>query len=188
MSDRNLFSWYETSDGQTVDWRDKVIGFAKPQGQPFTYDDALKFTSKLRDFTGKFGTVYSGAENCADVNNECRNVTLSADRWIANGGLYPFTVKGGSEGVTITGTLDGHGKECDVDAGDWSDQSNNWVKNWTLGLKSLDGSPIVVRCLQATAPYFMEGTGPYAYAFPSPLKWYHGICIWVLQILWKITK
>lgn len=185
MADRVLFSWYETSNGQTVDWQERVIGNSL---KPFDYDDALKFTSQLTNFNGKFGVVYSGKENAVDVNNKCRNLTLSGERWMANGGLYPFTVKGGSEGITITGTLDGHGTEVDVDAGNWSDQSNGWVKNWTLGLRSLDGRPIVVRCLQAKAPQLIAGTGPYKYAFPSPNNPLHGVFIWLLQLFWKITK
>lgn len=188
MSDRVLHSWYETSNGQTVDWRDRIVGSEHAPRTPFAYDDALKFTSGLTEFTGRFGTVYSGAENAADLNNKCRNVNLSADRWMANGSKYPFTIKGGSESIVITGVLDGHGTEVDVDAGNWSDQSNNWVKLWTLGLKSLDGKPIVVRCLQAHAPYFMDGTGPYVYAFPSPYSWCHGIAVWLLQLWWKVTK
>ncbi len=183
MSDRNLFSFYETSNGQTVDWSDRTIGDSI---KPFQYDDALKFTSNLTDFIGKFGTVYSGAENCADLNNECRNVTLSSPRWITNGGLYPFTVKGGCEGITIEGVLDGHGTEVDVDAGNKSDQSSNWVKNWELALTSLDGRPIVVRCLLAKAPRLRPGTGPYRYAFPAPDAWYHGICVWFFKLFMGI--
>lgn len=183
MSDRILHAWYDSSNGKTVDWSDRVVGNAL---KPFTYDDALKFTSKLCDFVGIFGVVFSGTENCADVNNECRNVKLSAKRWVANGGKYPFTVKGGSEGITITGTLEGHGTEVDVDAGNWSDQSNNWVKNWTLNLTTADGSPVVVRCLQAKAPTLLGG--PYTYAFPSPHAPYHGIAVWLLQMWWKLTK
>lgn len=188
MSDRVLHSWYETSNGQEVDWRDRVVGEVRDPSKPFAYDDALKFTSGLRDFVGMFGVVYSGAENCADVNNECRDVKLSAERWIANGGLYPFTVKGGSEGITISGVLEGHGSEVDVDGGNFADQSNHWVKKWVLDLKTTDGSPVVVRCLQAEAPTLTPGSGPYVYAFPSPHAWYHGIAVWLLQLWWRLTK
>lgn len=183
MPDRVLHSFNgPASNGETVDWRGRVVGGPE---KPFAYDDALKFTSQLRDFVGKFGRVFSGKENCVDVNNKCRNVTISGE-FIANGGLYPITVKGGSEGITITGTLDGHGTEVDVDAGNWSDQSNSWVKNWTLQLTTTDGSPVVVRCLQAEAPTLLSG--PYRYAFPSPKAWYHGIAVWFLQLWWKLTK
>lgn len=175
MADRCLFSFYETSNGQTVDWSDRVIGGNIP---PYLYDDALKFTSHLRDFTGVFGTVYSGLENNADFNNECRNVKITADRWVANGGKYPFTVKGGCEGIIIEGVLDGHGTEVDVDAGNKSDQSSNWVKDWELALVSKDGSPIVVRCLLAKAPRLRPNTGPYRFAFPNPTKPLHGFYVW----------
>jgi len=182
MSDRCLFSFYETSNGKTVDWEGTMIG---SPGDKNAYDDALKFTSGLTDFVGIFGTVYSGAENCADLNNKCRNVRLSGD-WVANGGKYPFTVKGGCEGITLEGTLHGHGTECDVDAGNKSDQSSNWVKNWELALISKDGSPIVVRCLLAEAPRLRPGTGPYRFAFPSPHAWYHGIAVWVFKLIYGI--
>jgi hypothetical protein len=187
MSDRCLFSFYETSDGQTVDWRDRVVGNAKPSGEDFTYDDALKFTSALKDFTGMFGTVYSGKENAIDCNNKVSNTTLDVSRMVANGGKYPITIKGGCSCVTITGQLSGHGKECDVDAGNRSEQSDEWVEFLTLGLRpEILGDKIKVRCLMAHEPYFMEGTGPYEYAFPSPLKWYHGLVVGLLQLWWKI--
>lgn len=184
--DRCLHSFYETSNGQSVDWRDRVVGWAKPSGEPYQYDDALKFTSQLRDFTGRFGTVYAGAENVIDCNNRLRQVELSADRMVANGCKYPITIKGGCESVTLRGMLVGHGKECDVDAGNRSEQSDSWVKYWSLGLSMEDGSPVRVRCLLAMKPYFEPDTGPYEYVFPSPDAWYHGIAIWLLQLWWRI--
>lgn len=179
MSDRCLFSFYETSNGQTVDWSDRVIGVSGGRD----YEDALKFTSQLTAFKGYFGTVYSGLENCADLNNRCRAVSIHADDWVANGGKYPFTIKGGCSAVAISGRLIGHGAECDVDAGNHSDQSKEWVKDWTLNLISGDGSPIVIRCLRAEAPVLVEGSGPYRFAFPSPYAWYHGVVVWFLGLI-----
>lgn len=179
MSDRCLFSFYESSNGKTIDWSDRTIGHEPP----VDWSDALKFTSQLTDFTGFFGTVYSGKENCADMNNRCSGVRLHAEAWVSNGGLYPFTVKGGCHNIDLSGKLYGHGKECDVDAGNKSDQSKDWVRDWSLNLVSVDGKPIVIRCLRAEAPRLEPGSGPYRYAFPSPHNPFHGIIVWFLGLI-----
>lgn len=185
--DVNLFNF--TSVDSPVDWSDRVVGTDRATwdlSKPAPYTDCLKFTSEIKDFTGKFGTVFSGAENCADINFKTVNVKITADLWVANGGKYPFTVKGGSVGTGIYGKLQGHGKECDVDAGNWSDQSNDWVKDWELGLTSNDGSPIVVRCISADAPKLVPGTGPYKFIFPNPNAWYHKIAVAGFKLLHKL--
>lgn len=187
MSDRCLFSFYETSDGLTIDWRDRAVGWVKPKGEPYQYDDALKFTSHLKNFIGYFGTVYSGSENAVDMNNEVHNAAINVERMVANGGKYPITIKT-CDLVTLTvKCLSGHGKECDVDAGNRSEQSKKWVKDWTVGITpEIPGDPVIIRCLMADPPILIDGTGPYKYAFPSPYAWYHGIVVGLLQLWWKI--
>lgn len=186
MADRVLFSFYETSSGQTVDWRDRVIGFAKPAGADFTYDDALKFTSELAAFTGKFDEVYAGKENAIDCNNGVHDTGIMVENMFANGCRYPITVKGGCEDISFTATLHGHGKECDVDAGNWSDQSDAPVLHWVLNITPSDGKPVKIRCLNASIPHLNAQSGPYEYAFPNPHRFYHGIVVWFLFAIARV--
>ncbi len=165
-SDVNLFNLVSNDD---IDWRDKEVGSARETWQhDVLYTDAIKCSGKHTNIRAQFGTVFSGKENCADLNNYVNDVKLTAERWAANGGLYPFTIKGGASNVGIYGKLDGHGTECDIDAGNHSDQSSTWVTDWELGLTSIDGAPITIRCLLAETPRLVPGTGPYKFLFPDP--------------------
>lgn len=181
MSDRVLFSFYDVDSGKTIDWTDREIGLPGATD----YEDALKGTSQLTNFIGHFGVVYGGLENCLDLNNGCRAVSFQAESWISQG-KYPFTIKGGCKHVRILGRLIGHGTEVDVDAGNWSDQSHEYVENWELGLVPFDGKPITIRCLAATKPTFVAGTGPYKFVFPHPDAWYHSIVVKLFNQLRRI--
>jgi hypothetical protein len=188
MADVVLFSFYETSNGQTVDWRDRVVGFAKPPGEDYTYDDALKFTSELEEFTGHFGDVYCGKENAIDCNNRIADVMLIVDNMFANGCRFPVTIKGGCDNVLMQAVLHGHGRECDIDLGNWSDQSDEPVTNTILDIVPSDGQPVKIRCLNATIPMLRPNSGPYEYAFPNPHRWYHGIVVWFLFAVATVRK
>jgi hypothetical protein len=168
---------YETSNGLTLDY-ERIDGTGHSEG--------LKITSQARDIVVTVGRLEGGREDCLDVNNLCRNIKVTAG-WRA-AGKYLATVKGGSEGIWLEGFVYRHGAFRDVDFGNWSDQSNNWCKRCSLALRSLDGTPIRIRCLQAEAPALVPGTGPYVFDFPSPLAWYHGIAIWLLQLWWRLTR
>ena len=118
--DINLFSYHGAYFScQSYAMTDTVGGLV----QPPTHQDTLKFSGRLTQFTGRFGVVYGGTEDCADFNDGCRNVDVHADEWHPQG-QYGFTIKGGSHNITVSGKLVGHGKTVDVDLGNWSDQSN----------------------------------------------------------------
>jgi hypothetical protein len=145
------------------------------------YSDAIH-CSRVDDFYPKFGTVISGDEDAADVNNECCGVGLEAKRWVL-GGRLGFTAKGGSIGTTFSGEVEGQGKECDVDLGNWSDQSHKKTTGTFLNLWRADCSPIRVRVLNADEPR-IEGGGPYVYVFPSPkLGLLHPFFVWCFMTL-----
>lgn len=171
--------------GDNLDWATQTIG--APRSEWLTrYTDAIKCTNHQSNIHARLGTVYSGTENCVDINNGASDIWLNADLWVANGGKYPFTIKGGATNVRIYGRLEGHGKECDVDAGNQSDQSREWVRDWELGLTSTDGSPIKVRCLAAETPRLVSGTGPYVFLFPDSRKWYH--CKALINVILNLVR
>lgn len=183
---QNVFT--RANNGMRVDWSDKVLGSPRaewPNGQaPGT--DTVKITGQCEDLQLKLGTVYAWKENCLDLNNKVKKIRVTADKWVTNGCIYPFTIKGGATDIGIYGKLEGHGKECDIDAGNNSQQSRDWVTNWELGLISTDGSPIVVRCLSAETPRLVPGTGPYKFIFPDPRKWYH--CRFLINIILNFIR
>lgn len=71
----------------------------------------------------------------------------------------------------LVGPVDGHGRECDVDLGNASDQSHKKVEMVTLNLWSVDGSPVRVRVLNSEMPAEVPGSGPYSYVFPWKFRW-----------------
>lgn len=173
--DVNLRSWLGPDDnGKQIDERGIVCG-----GNPCT--SPLKFTRQVHDVIAKFGTVLCGTENAADVNDRSL-VTLSAEKWNIIGSKYGFTVKGGSY-ADLSGEVVGHGRECDADFGNYSDQFPSGRSWGRLSLWRADGSPIRVRCICADAPELVPGSGPYVFLFPKPGTWYHGICAWFFLLI-----
>lgn len=158
--DLNLVSFNGPADsGRTVDF--STQNFDGSCG----YNDTLKFSTGLFNFTGRFGLVTSGSEDAVDVNNLCHDLDLSASRWILRGSMG-FTIKGGSRNVRLSGPVEGHGRETDVDIGNASDQSHVWVTGTRLNLLSVDRSPIRVRVLGGDLPFLEPGSGPYRFVFP----------------------
>jgi hypothetical protein len=146
--------------------------------------DALKFSTGLRDFDARFGTVFSGSEDAVDVNNGCSGIRIAADRYVL-GGRMGITIKGGSTDVTVEGWLEGHGRECDVDIGNWSDQSHEPVRGVKLGLRKWDGSPVRVRVINGEQPAVLPGSGPYRFVFPWP--WLPGRR-WLIRIFHQLRR
>lgn len=138
----------------------------------------LKFTRQFQsnlDCTVHFGTVYAGRENVLDVNDRSRLI-VSFETLVLTGSKYGVTCKGGSY-LDLTGKVLGHGKECDVDYGNYSDQWPRGKSAGRLNLTPVDGSLIMVRCLQATKPTLVPGSGPYQFTFPSPDSIWHDLII-----------
>lgn len=155
------------------EWNNQLVEMLDPITPGEEIADTLKFTSQLYNFEGRFGIVKAGYEDVADINNRSQFVALHAGVWDISGSKYGFTVKGGSSDVLLYGFVKGHGEECDVDLGNWSEQSNDKTRRVTLDLYSDDGSPIRVRVLNSERPHLAPGSGPYEWVFPSPNIWLH---------------
>lgn len=182
MSDLNLTNYYDTDNNSDVVV--SMVGF--PITKPW-WSDTVKITSGCRNFKYTAREIYGGKEDCVDVNNKARIISLFVTNWHPQG-KYLATIKGGAYSVALHGDVQSHGTEVDVDIGNWSDQSNEPTTDTILGLYSQTGKPIKVRVLNGTAPYMINGTGPYVYAFPKPDTWYHKYCVWIFLTslgLWK---
>jgi hypothetical protein len=180
--DHNLHNYYDTNNN-TIEQL-KTIGF--PVVAPW-WSDTLKITSGCRDFTALVQEIWGGQEDCVDVNNKASIITVHCDAWRPQG-KYLATIKGGSRSVALHGNVMSHGTEVDVDIGNWSDQSALPTTETVLGLYSKTGKPIMVRVLNGTAPYMIDGTGPYVYAFPKPNSWHHKYVVWVFLTSLRIWK
>lgn len=124
---------------------------------PLEFDDILKITD-CQDITVEVrGVLPGGREDCIDINNHCRNVTV----WVSDGmhpnGNYAATIKGGSSDIEIIGKLLSHGKVVDFDLGNHSDQSDNTTREVSLMVESPSGDVITWRRLNATTPHLKPG-------------------------------
>jgi hypothetical protein len=145
--DINLHSFNGPHDSdRSARWGDKVLS-PGPE-----ISDTLKFSSQLRNFSGFFGVVHGGKEDCVDVNNRCENLRIHAELWVPHG-KYLATIKGGSKAITLSGCVEGHGSEVDVDIGNISDQSDNATGPVYLNLKHVAGDPITVRIINGSRPF-----------------------------------
>lgn len=134
--------------------------------------DTLKF-SGARDLTVFVqGNVPGGYEDCIDVNNHCKNLTVIAEGLIPRG-RYCATIKGGSANIKIVGNLLSHGEATDVALGEHSDQSMLPTVGVSLGITSIDGSKVDYWQFNANNPSFLDGTGPYNQEIKIP-SWFRG--------------
>ena len=181
-ADLNLTNYYDTNNN-SID-RQKMMGF--PVAHPW-WSDTVKITSGCCDFTLLAEEIWGGKEDCVDVNNKASIITVHCDAYRPQG-KYLATIKGGSRSVALHGNVMSHGTEVDVDIGNWSDQSALPTTETVLGLYSKTGKPILVRVLNGAAPYMIDGTGPYVYAFPKPNSWHHKYVVWVFLTSLRIWK
>lgn len=161
MPDKVLHSFNGPYDnGKSVDWSGTFIS-------DNSCDDILKFSTGLTDFRIKAGIVVGGKEDAVDVNNKCRNLEISADKWIFKDrySKIGFTIKGGSESIRLGAGELVYGDPI-IDLGNASDQSHDITRGIHINLKSADGRPLRVRVLGAERPTFEPGSGPYRYIFP----------------------
>ena len=183
MSDYNLYNFYDTDSGREFVY-DDPMGDGTPTP---SWSDTVKITSGCADFKLTADAIYGGKEDCVDINNRCVGIEVVAN--FHPQGKYVATIKGGVRGVLLKGILNGHGKEVDIDLGNWSDQSSQKTQGVKLDLVAYDQSPVTVRVLNAEKPVLVPGSGPYRYVFPHPDAWYHGLAVWFFfkfrKVFWK---
>lgn len=169
--DDNLISF--TGDAAGNVWRNGVHLFGPPERDAETGGEALRFHEEVmgeplppdRDIadTLKFsgvralcvrvvGMVHGGYEDCIDINNRCSRLAVEVPHGLRAAGRYVATIKGGSRDIEITGMIVQHGSVCDVDLGNWSDQSQDRTERVWLDLWTAAARPVTYRRLNATTP------------------------------------
>ena len=122
-------------------------------------DDTLKITGASTDVSVAADSIHGGAEDCVDINNRCERITVRAGEW-HSGGKYIATIKGGSRDIELSGEIVRPGKSCDVELGNWSDQSQALTTGVRLNLTRRDGGYMHVMLWHADRP-ILAGGGPY---------------------------
>jgi hypothetical protein len=132
-------------------------GFENPP-YPKAYDDIIKFYHCTNaQLKGK--TVDAGTENNVDATG-CTNIEFSDCRFVGKAGISAFTIKGKTDGWRIVSCMISHGRETDVELGQF-DNSWYWGRPPTRnGLiwscESNDGGPIKVTCWDAVPPEVVD--------------------------------
>lgn len=130
-----------------------VSGFENPEF-PKDWDDIMKF-SACTNVIVNAKTVAAGRENCVDAMDG-KNYTWNKCLMKDGAGVSSFTIKGGIDGWNILNTTIGHGKETDIELGQFD---NKWyigrkpTRNGVIdNCKSIDGKQIIVTCWDADTP------------------------------------
>ena len=95
-------------------------GFGNPP-YPKAYDDIIKFYHCTNaQLKGK--TVDAGTENNVDATG-CTNIEFSDCKFVGKAGISAFTIKGKTDGWRIVNCMISHGRETDVELGQFD---NSW--------------------------------------------------------------
>lgn len=119
--------------------------------------DTLKF-SNCTNFTVERCEIVGGKEDCIDMNRGSLGYVTNCN--LRPTGNFAMTIKGGFKDLVLENIiLDSHGKEVDIDLGNWSCQGK-WA--WTSGIilknvTAADGKPVIVRVLWASSPKVIGG-------------------------------
>jgi len=121
--------------------------------------DTLKFSNSQNGVI-RGRRIVGGYEDCVDCNRGCANLDVHFDVWEPRG-KAAITDKGGSRDNRFSGVIICPGTECEVDIGNWSDQSEKRTTGTRLNLRMADGSKVRVRVLNGWVPIFENGVENY---------------------------
>ena len=149
MPDNNWKSYY----GDNPDTSE----FVNPP-YPNTYDDIMKFSDCL-NVVVKNKQVSAGKENCVDAvrgtNYEWRDC-----EFFAGSGISAITLKGALDGWRIIDSKIGHGKQTDIELGQfdnyWKPGRSPTRNGLIYNCQSNDGQPIRVTCWDAQIPQVID--------------------------------
>lgn len=173
MNDLNFCSFAASIPGTVEDYHNETRFFEglDPTRElpPWTrWSDTLHFSAVRRLTVHVRGRLVGGDEDCSDVNNHCEEVYVYADEWWPRG-RYLATVKGHSQGTTLSGRVMGHGRVVDIDIGNASDQSQLPTGPVYLNLTPGDNRPISYRVIYGHRPVFLNDPSYYHCQFALPL-------------------
>jgi hypothetical protein len=159
--DQNLLSlntdsivWFAGTDRETPDPGPLANPLELLPPDPKVWDTILKCSGRSST-TLKGAVVAQGKENALDINNKSSFLSFAGE-WgkVGGDGEQVITIKGGSHDVRISGIVYSHGNRCDVDLGNWSDQSFDTTFNIDLsGLFRFDGGKITVVLGRVDKPF-----------------------------------
>lgn len=154
---------------------------SKPADRRVT--DLLKLSGcvRLRIFVEELDA--SGcAEDMVDINHSEDVEVVVGDAWA--GHQYLATIKGGTKNARLAiERLHTHGRETDVDLGNFSDQGNTRTTGVSLNIATVDRSPVAVRVLTAARPA-LENASAQAYSVDARAQgWFYTLYNFLKDIL-----
>lgn len=180
--DQNYRSYCDVTDvyeaGRTIDPRREGL-------DPAAFDDLLKLShvqrAMLRGFAVRGGGLQR--ENAIDLNRECADVILDCFS-VEAGRQNAVTIKGGCVRTTITHlVIERAGGHCDIELGNWSDQSQAPVRSTVLeNVSRADGKLVRLRVGHAERPIIVGGNVEYLWLQSLALKVY-----WWAKFAWTRT-
>lgn len=142
--------------------------------------DALKVSGCINLFVDA-GRVRGGLEDVLDVNHStsCKVRMKGA----LPRGRFLLTCKGESKDISIEiERREGTALEVEYDLGNNSDQGNGTTTGIQISEQSSTSAEVSrVRCLRASKPKLLGG--PFKIVFPKPGTWYHGLVVWLLNLV-----
>lgn len=151
---------YRSFGGETDLRLDGVVIDPRTEGRdPAQFADLLKFSRCLRVFVTNLTVAGGGRqlEDAVDLNNECEDVTI--ENASLEAGRNTVTIKGGCRNITLAHVMIEHADgPCDIDLGNWSDQSLKPTTGVVLtNVTRRDGKKVRVRVGHAARPRILGG-------------------------------
>ena len=127
---------------------------------PASFDDLVKLSHVQR--ARVTGLIVRGAgrnrENGIDLNRECEDIVIDGAQ-IEAGRQNAITIKGGCRRITLRNiVITRAGGNCDIELGNWSDQSAEPVREVVFeNVRRFDGLPVRLRVGHADRPKIEGG-------------------------------
>lgn len=157
MADTN---YHSISDQTNVTLKDITVDPRSTGVDPATIDDVLKLSHAQNILIERLIVDAGGLqkENAIDMNRMCSQVSI-IDAKLVSGLQNAITIKGGCYDILIENVIIIPGKgSCDIELGNWSDQSQDYVTNVTLkNVTRNDGQPVRLRVGHAKEPTIIGG-------------------------------
>jgi hypothetical protein len=153
-------NYYSIADVTGVTLKDVTLDPRRDGIDPTIIDDVLKLSCATNILIENVVVDAGGLqqENAVDMNRLCRQITLK-DCWLVSGMQNAITIKGGCSDVLIENVVIVPGQgHCDIELGNWADQSQDFVTNVTLrSVTRKDGKPVRLRVGHAKEPTIEGG-------------------------------
>jgi hypothetical protein len=145
MADNN---YYSIADQTGVVLKDVTIDPRSEGLDPSVYSDLLKLSHAINILVENVIVDGGGLqkENTCDMNRVCAQIIVRNCKFVS-GKQNALTIKGGCYDVLIENLVIVPGTgNCDVELGNWSDQSQDYVMNVTLrNVTRSDGQAVRLR-------------------------------------------